>query len=68
MRTLKIMVASPGMISLTLGVPSDKDYDIYLYNPSQEEVDSSTYGAGATENINYKRNHGRNILHRHHWF
>ena len=49
----KITVARAGLISFTLSVPSDKDYDLYLYNSSQSELAYSSQGAGATDSIIY---------------
>ena len=49
----KITVARAGPLSLTLSVPSDRDYDLYLYNSSQSEVAYSSLGVGATDSIIY---------------
>ena len=49
----KITVARAGPLSLTLGVPSYRDYDLYLYNSSQSEVAYSSQGTGATDFITY---------------
>ena len=49
----KITVARAGPLSLTLSVPSDRDYDLYLYNSSQSELAYSSQGVGATDSIIY---------------
>src|SRR3990172_3861778 len=48
----KITAGNTGTISVTLSVPSDKDYDLFLYNSSQAFVALSNIGvAGETETI-----------------
>lgn len=49
----KIIVDSAGTISLTLGVPSNRDYDLYLYDALQNEVALSQKDTGITETISY---------------
>lgn len=49
----KITVDNPVTISLTLNVPSNKDYDLDLYNSSQSLIANSTAAAGITETITY---------------
>jgi hypothetical protein len=49
----KFNVTSGQAISVSMTPPSDKDYDIKLYNPSQSQVAISQNGTGSTENINY---------------
>ena len=51
----KINVASPGIISLILNIPPDKDYDLYLYD-SQSMVAFSIQGIGVPESITYFAN------------
>ena len=49
----KIDVASSGTINLNLTVPSNKDYELYLYNSSYSEVKKSTNGTSQNETIAY---------------
>ncbi|HHT9106715.1 MAG TPA: SBBP repeat-containing protein, partial [Candidatus Wujingus californicus] len=46
-----ITVESAGTISLSLVVPSNRDYDLYLHNPSQQLIAYSEEPAGETEII-----------------
>ncbi len=49
----KITVDSNGTISLTLVVPSNRDYDLYLYDALQNEVAHSQETTGVAEEISY---------------
>ena len=49
----KINVANPGFISLTLNIPPDKDYELFLYDSRQSFVESSTMSLGMPETILY---------------
>ncbi|OOP56248.1 MAG: hypothetical protein AYP45_10060 [Candidatus Brocadia carolinensis] len=49
----RIEVARTGTITVNLSVPSNRDYDLRLYNSSQSRVASSEGGTGASEAINY---------------
>lgn len=54
----KITIPGDGQIKLNLSVPSDKDYDIELYDSSQVVVLSSAYGVGEPEVIDYTASTG----------
>ncbi len=49
----KITADSTVTISLTLEVPSDSDYDLYLYDALQDEVAHSQQDRGVTEEIQH---------------
>ncbi len=48
-----INVSSPGVITLTLNVPSSNDYDIQLYNPAGKRVAFSDNTMGLAEYISW---------------
>ena len=52
----KIHVANPGFISLTLNIPPDKDYELFLYDSRQSPVAFSTMPLGIPETITYFAN------------
>jgi len=41
--------SSSGNSTITLTPPSDKDYDLYIYNSSQQQICSSTNGTGSVD-------------------
>ena len=49
----KINLAAPGRISLALEVPSDRDYELMLYNASRVKVKESVNDAGVNESLDY---------------
>lgn len=49
----KVEIASAKLITITLSIPSGKDYDLSLLNDAESAVESSTNGAGLTESINF---------------
>ncbi len=49
----KVNVTSGSSISVSVTPPSNADFDLYLYNPSQFQVGSSTYGGSATDSVSY---------------
>ena len=49
----KINIGDNKGISITMTPPKDANYDLYLYNPYEEEADSSTSAGNATESISY---------------
>lgn len=48
--------SSSGTLNIQLQVPSGKDYDVYVYDSSNNTMVSGTAGAGVTENINFYAN------------
>ncbi|MRR52235.1 MAG: T9SS type A sorting domain-containing protein, partial [Rhodocyclaceae bacterium] len=49
----KFSVTSGQVIKVKVTPPSSADYDLYLYNPSQSQVASSTRGAGLVDSVVY---------------
>ncbi|MEK7786924.1 MAG: Ig-like domain-containing protein, partial [Chloroflexota bacterium] len=49
----KITAGNTGTISVTLSVPSVRDYDLHMYNSSQLDIGGSENGAGVTETITF---------------
>jgi hypothetical protein len=49
----KIGAAQGSTISATLTPPSGSDFDLYLYDTNQSEVDSSILGSGQTDTVSY---------------
>ncbi len=49
----KVEIASAKLITITLSIPSGKDYDLSFLNDAESAVDSSINGAGLTESINF---------------
>jgi Zn-dependent metalloprotease len=49
----KFNVTSGQVIKVKITPPSTADFDLYLYNPSQTQVGSSTAGTGAVDSVVY---------------
>ena len=49
----KIWLGDGNTISASMTARTDVNFDLYLYNPNQIEVSSSTNGPGITESISY---------------
>jgi hypothetical protein len=49
----KVNLSSGQTIEVSLTPPSGSDFDIYLYNPSQSQVASSTLGGSQTDRVSY---------------
>ncbi len=54
----KINVNSPGTITFNLTVPSNKDYELYLYDSYGNKISESINGAGKDESITYSTTSG----------
>jgi len=49
----KVSLSSGQMILVSLTPPAGSDFDLYLYNPSQSQVASSTLGGSQTDTVSY---------------
>jgi hypothetical protein len=49
----KVNLSSGQTIEVSLTPPSGSDFDLYLYNPSQSQVASSTLGGSQTDRVSY---------------
>ncbi len=49
----KIYVTSGQVINASMTPPSNADFDLYLYDPYQSQVDSSTSGTGITDSVSH---------------
>jgi hypothetical protein len=48
--------ASSGTLNVKLSIPSDKDYDIYVYDASNNVVATGALGTGSNEDLNFSVN------------
>ncbi len=47
----RVSVSSGQTVSVSLTPPSGSDFDLYLYDTGQSEIDSSTYGGSQTDTV-----------------